>query len=96
MTLRKVVTPASSERALNNMLFANLKEHLERKQRIVKDGDLIAIPIDESLARSIYEGEAEQDGIDGIGAMYKWSVKQAHQSALLGSQSRASSLSRQM
>jgi peroxin-6 len=76
MTLRKVVTPISSERALNNMLFANLKEHLERKQRIVKDGDLIAVPIDETLGRSIYEGEAEQDGNDGVGAMYKWSAQQ--------------------
>jgi peroxin-6 len=81
MTLRKVVTPASSERALNNMLFANLKEHLERKQRIVKDGDLIAIPIDESLARSIYEGEAEQDGTDGVGAMYKWSAQQRREAS---------------
>ena len=76
MTLRKLVTPVSSERALNNMLFTNLKEHLERRQRIVKDGDLIAIPIDESLGRSLYEGEAEQDGNDGVGAMYKWSAQQ--------------------
>lgn len=81
MTLRKVVTPVSSERALNNMLFANLKEHLERKQRIVKDGDLIAIPIDESLGRSIYEGEAEQDSNDGVGAMYKWSAQQRREAS---------------
>jgi peroxin-6 len=81
MTLRKVVTPVSSERALNNMLFTNLKEHLERKQRIVKDGDLIAIPIDESLGRSIYEGEAEQDGTDGVGAMYKWSAQQRRETS---------------
>lgn len=75
MTLRKVVTPVSSERALNNMLFTNLKEHLERKQRIVKDGDLIAIPVDESLGRSLYEGEVE-DGNDTASAMYKWSAQQ--------------------
>lgn len=75
-TLRKVVTPVSNERALNNMLFTNLKEHLERKQRIVKNGDLIAVPIDEALGRSLYEGEAEQDGNDGVGAMYKWSAQQ--------------------
>ena len=61
VTLRKVVTPLSTERALNNVLFANLKEHFERKQRIVKAGDLIAIPIDESLGRSLYEGSLEQD-----------------------------------
>lgn len=61
VTLRKIVTPLSTERALNNVLFANLKEHFERKQRVVKAGDLIAIPIDESLGRSLYEGNLEQD-----------------------------------
>jgi peroxin-6 len=75
MTLKKVVTPMSNERALNNLLFTNLKEHLERKQRIVKDGDLIAIPIDPSLGRSMYEGDAEQDGHDDASAMYKWSAQ---------------------
>ncbi|KAI7630665.1 AAA-domain-containing protein, partial [Hortaea werneckii] len=61
VTLRKVVTPLSTERALNNVLFANLKEYFERKQRIVKAGDLITIPIDESLGRSLFEGSLEQD-----------------------------------
>lgn len=75
MTLKKVVTPLSTERALNAMLFTNLKEHLERKQRIVKDGDLIAIPVDETLARSLFEGDIEQDGNDGASAMYKWSAR---------------------
>ena len=61
VTLRKIVTPISTERALNNTLFAKLKQYFEAKQRIVKPGDLIAIPIDESLGRSVYEGEVEQD-----------------------------------
>ena len=61
VTLRKVVTPLSTERALNHMLFSNLKEHFEQKHRIVKAGDLVAVPIDESLGRSTYEGEVEKD-----------------------------------
>lgn len=61
VTLRKVVTPLSTERALNNVLFANLKEHFERKQRVVKAGDLIAVPIDESLGRVLFEGGVDQD-----------------------------------
>ncbi|KAK6436964.1 peroxisomal assembly protein [Oleoguttula sp. CCFEE 5521] len=75
VTLRKVVTPVSNDRALNNMLFANLKEHLETKQRIVKSGDFIAIPIDETLGRAMYEGEVEQDGSDNASVMYKWSAQ---------------------
>ena len=62
VTLRKVVTPISTERSLNNTLFANLKQYFEERQRIVRPGDLLAVQIDESLGRSIYEGEAEQDG----------------------------------
>jgi len=64
--LRKILSPLSSERALNNVLFANLKEHFERKQRIVKAGDLIAISVDEDLGRALYEGNLEQeDGANG-------------------------------
>ncbi|KAM3418565.1 hypothetical protein BST61_g4542 [Cercospora zeina] len=62
VTLRKVVTPISTERSLNNTLFANLKQYFEERQRIVRPGDLLAVPIDESLGRSVYEGEVEQDG----------------------------------
>ncbi|KAK4507978.1 hypothetical protein PRZ48_001713 [Zasmidium cellare] len=62
VTLRKIVTPISTERTLNNALFAKLKQYFEERQRIVKPGDIIAIQVDESLGRSVYEGEAEQDG----------------------------------
>ncbi|KAF2724938.1 AAA-domain-containing protein [Polychaeton citri CBS 116435] len=62
VTLRKVVTPLSSERALNNLLFTNLKDHFERRQRVMKSGDLVAIPIDEALARSMYDGEEGESG----------------------------------
>lgn len=62
VTLRKVITPLSTERSLNNTLFANLKQYFEERQRIVRPGDLLAVRIDESLGRSIYEGEVEQEG----------------------------------
>ncbi|KAK1070116.1 peroxisomal assembly protein [Friedmanniomyces endolithicus] len=75
VTLRKVVTPLSNERALNGMLFANLKEHFERKQRIVKAGDLIAIPVDESLGRSLYEGNIEQDDSANSALLAQWQSK---------------------
>lgn len=62
VTLRKIVTPISTEKLLNKSLYANLKQYFEERQRVVKPGDILAIPIDESLGRSIYEGEVEQDG----------------------------------
>ncbi|KAK4560709.1 peroxisomal assembly protein [Recurvomyces mirabilis] len=72
VTLRKVVTPLSSERALSHILFANLKEYFESRQRIVNAGDLIAIPIDGSLGRSLYEGEAEQEGTGTGPLLSQW------------------------
>ncbi|KAK5117618.1 hypothetical protein LTR62_005041 [Meristemomyces frigidus] len=74
VTLRKIVTPLSSERALGNILFANLKEHFEHRQRIVKAGDLIAIPIDENLGRSMYEGEVEQEGSGAASLLAHWQM----------------------
>ncbi|KAK5677346.1 peroxisomal assembly protein [Elasticomyces elasticus] len=82
VTLRKVVTPLSNERALNGVLFANLKEHFERKQRIVKAGDLIAVPVDEDLGRSLYEVGAEQeDGASGA-LLAQWQPKAGDESDL--------------
>ncbi|WPH00049.1 peroxisomal biogenesis factor 6 [Acrodontium crateriforme] len=72
MTLRKIVTPLSNERALNNALYANLKEYFERKQRIVKAGDLIAIPVDESLGRSLFEGVADSEDSSSSALLSQW------------------------
>ncbi len=74
VTLRKVVTPLSTERALNNALFAGLKQYFERKQRILKAGDLIAVPIDESLGRAMYEGEVENEGSSLNEILSRWSI----------------------
>ncbi|EMC93380.1 hypothetical protein BAUCODRAFT_238876 [Baudoinia panamericana UAMH 10762] len=72
VTLRKIVTPTSSERALNNALFANLKEHFEGKLRVLKAGDLIAIPVDESLGRALYEGSTEQEEGNSNTLLAQW------------------------
>ncbi|KAK5174430.1 peroxisomal assembly protein [Saxophila tyrrhenica] len=80
VTLRKVVTPLSTERALDNALFASLKQYFERKQRILKAGDLIAVPIDESLGRSMYEGEAEKEGSSQNEMLSRWNTGDAQDS----------------
>ena len=75
VTLRKVVTPLSNERALNHALFANLKDYFEHKQRILKAGDLIAVSIDESLSRSIYEGDVEKDSSATSDLLSQWGAQ---------------------
>ncbi|KXL50398.1 hypothetical protein M433DRAFT_61377 [Acidomyces richmondensis BFW] len=78
--LRKIVSPLSSERALNNVLFANLKEHFERKQRIVKAGDLIAISVDEDLGRALYEGNLEEEDSTNGALLAQWQPRAEQQS----------------
>lgn len=59
VTLRKIVTPLSGERALEGTLYAGLRDYFERKQRVLQAGDLIAIPVDENLGRAVHGGEGD-------------------------------------
>ncbi len=51
MTLVRVSTPLSTERALQSGIFASLKQHFENKRRILRQGDLVALPIDVGTSR---------------------------------------------
>lgn len=53
VTFLRVATPLSSERALQAASIAGLKSHFTRKTRFIKSGDLIAVPIDETLGRTL-------------------------------------------
>ncbi|CAK7267675.1 peroxisomal assembly protein [Sporothrix epigloea] len=49
--IQQVRTPISIEKSVQTAVVAGLKRHFERKLRIVKTGDTIAIPIDAQLGR---------------------------------------------
>lgn len=57
VTLRHVRTPKSVERDVQAAVMAGIKGHFEKKSRIVKNGDLIAFPIDTQLGRTLHEAE---------------------------------------
>jgi peroxin-6 len=61
LTLLKIATPISTERTVQNILFTNLKNHFASRTRIVRKGDLIAIPIDEDLGRILHVNSASDD-----------------------------------
>lgn len=63
VTLLRVSTPLSTETALQPSLFTALREYFEDKSRVVKSGDLLAIPIDVSLGRAIFEGGAADEDV---------------------------------
>ena len=65
LTILRVSTPLSTERALQTGIFAALKQHFEKKRRIVRQGDLVALPIDVGTSRLLAQppggAEAEAD-----------------------------------
>lgn len=63
ITIVRISTPLSTERALQSGIFASLKHHFENKRRILCQGDLIALPIDVGASRLLAQpaGSADAD-----------------------------------
>ncbi|KAF2836554.1 AAA-domain-containing protein, partial [Patellaria atrata CBS 101060] len=61
VTLMQLSTPLSTERVLQPSLFTELKTYFERKRRLVKNGDLVGITVDEALGRAVYAGSNAED-----------------------------------
>lgn len=51
LTVLRVSTPLSTERALQAGIFTALKQHFESKRRIIRQGDMIALAINPSVSR---------------------------------------------
>lgn len=62
VTLLRIASPTSTDRALQPSLLLQLKSYFESCRRLVKKGDVIGVGIDEVLARSLY-GDSGEDGI---------------------------------
>ncbi|KAI5306962.1 peroxisomal assembly protein, partial [Ascosphaera atra] len=56
VTLHKVSTPLSLDRALQSAIFDSLKNYFAGRKRMVKGGDLFGVPVDEALSRVIHSG----------------------------------------
>ncbi|KAG9238254.1 hypothetical protein BJ875DRAFT_63061 [Amylocarpus encephaloides] len=61
LTLLKINTPLSTERTVQNVLFTNLRSHFANRTRVVRKGDLIAVPVDEGLGRILHHTVANDD-----------------------------------
>ncbi|KAI0505532.1 peroxisomal biogenesis factor 6 [Xylaria bambusicola] len=62
VTVQQVRTPISSEKALQTAILSGLKNYFARSLRIVRTGDLIAVPIDTQLGRTLQETIGSNDG----------------------------------
>ena len=61
VTLLRLSTPLSTDRALQNTLLAGLRGYFERKQRLVKSGDLIAVAVNAGLGKTIQQASSQGD-----------------------------------
>lgn len=82
MTLKSFATPVTYERSLDSNLKWAIENYFKRRRRLVKSGDLIGIPINESLGRAVFQGAGDEDPVQkelfaGAGA----SSPQKHESA---------------
>ncbi|KAK1755311.1 hypothetical protein QBC47DRAFT_324218 [Echria macrotheca] len=59
--LQHVRTPVGVERDVQTAVMAGLKYYFERRIRVIKTGDLIAVPIDTQLGRALQEATAAGD-----------------------------------
>lgn len=64
--LQQVRTPTAVERDVQAAVMAGLKTHFEKKLRVVRNGDLIAVPIDTQLGRTLQESGADSLTVDDI------------------------------
>ncbi|KAM7207684.1 hypothetical protein V8F20_001951 [Naviculisporaceae sp. PSN 640] len=69
--LQHVRTPSAVERDVQTAVMAGLKYYFEKKLRVVKNGDLIAVPIDTQLGKALQESSAaalggEDSAIDEV------------------------------
>lgn len=55
VTLQQVRTPVTADREVQTAVMAGLKLYFEKKLRVIRSGDLIAVPIDTQLGRTLQE-----------------------------------------
>ncbi|KAI9731073.1 MAG: peroxisomal assembly protein [Claussenomyces sp. TS43310] len=61
VTLLKILTPLSTERMLQTAFLSGLKTYFAQKKRTIKEGDLVGIPIDEHLGRTLYQASSSTE-----------------------------------
>ncbi|KAJ9615571.1 peroxisomal assembly protein [Cladophialophora chaetospira] len=66
VVLSKIADPTTTNPSFQSTLFSSLQSHLQSKKRVMKKGDLIAVPVDQELGKAItsHAGPEEPPGED--------------------------------
>lgn len=72
ISIQHIRTPISAERAYQTAVLGGLKRYFAQKIRLVRSGDLIAVPVDAQLGRTLQEipgaGGSEVDDVMALSA----------------------------
>jgi peroxin-6 len=71
VTVLQIRTPLTSERALQTVILGSLKRYFSKSTRVVKAGDVIGVPFDSQLGRTLQEasGTGDSYGVDDLLAL---------------------------
>jgi peroxin-6 len=69
VTLLRIDTPLSTDRMLETASITGIKKYFARRTRVVKTGDLVAVPIDETLGRMLYQPSSNKEDISDEGCL---------------------------
>lgn len=63
VTISRVASPVTTDRTFQNSFLSGLRSYFESSCRIVKVGDLIAIPVDTILSQTLYSPGEDTSGL---------------------------------
>ncbi|KFY87360.1 hypothetical protein V500_07005 [Pseudogymnoascus sp. VKM F-4518 (FW-2643)] len=64
VTFAKIATPLATEKTLQTAAISGLKRHFTQRARVVKTGDIVGVPIDEALGRTLFQtSSGKEDAI---------------------------------
>lgn len=82
----KLLTPLATERNLDTSLFVGIRKFFESKQRLVKPGDIIGIPIDGELGKAVYHAAPSDEDADQNELLYQTALNLELQTPTGGAQ----------
>lgn len=86
ITIHHIRTPVSAERVYQTAVLGGLKRYFSHKIRIVRTGDLIAVPVDAQLGRALQERtDSNGSEVDDVMALTAGLDEPSHQSSRLDS-----------
>ncbi|KAF6826155.1 peroxisomal biogenesis factor 6 [Colletotrichum plurivorum] len=71
ITIQHVRSPVTAERAYQSAVLGGLKRYFAQKIRLVRTGDLLAVPIDTQLGKALQEQASNGSEVDDVMALTK-------------------------